>query len=79
MPVAVITPDGQRYDGSHLLLAPGRKASTDRLNLQVAGIETTKTGIRTDASLRTTNRKVYAIGDVAGGPQLTHLAYYHAG
>lgn len=77
--VAVITPDGQRYDGSHLLLALGRKANTDRLNLQAAGIETTNTGIRTDASLRTTNRKVYAIGDVAGGLQFTHLAGYHAG
>lgn len=32
-----------------------------------------------DASLRTTNKRVYAIGDVAGGYQFTHIANYHAG
>jgi pyruvate/2-oxoglutarate dehydrogenase complex dihydrolipoamide dehydrogenase (E3) component len=36
-------------------------------------------GVVVDASLRTTNRKIFAIGDVAGGPQFTHLAAYHAG
>jgi pyruvate/2-oxoglutarate dehydrogenase complex dihydrolipoamide dehydrogenase (E3) component len=39
----------------------------------------TGTGIRVDAGLRTTNRKVYAIGDVTGGLQFTHMAGYHAG
>src|SRR5439155_8047870 len=32
-----------------------------------------------DARLRTTNRRAFAIGDVAGGPQFTHVALYHAG
>ncbi|MEX0286792.1 MAG: NAD(P)/FAD-dependent oxidoreductase [Paracoccaceae bacterium] len=77
--VAVSTKEGQRFEGSHLLLAIGRKANTENLNLSAAGIETTRTGIQTDASLRTTNRKVYAIGDVAGGLQFTHVAGYHAG
>src|SRR6202035_4351809 len=36
-------------------------------------------GITVDARLRTTNRRVFAIGDVAGGPQFTHVAGYHAG
>ena len=35
--------------------------------------------MQVDARLRTTNRRVYAIGDVLGGPQFTHLAAYHAG
>lgn len=77
--VRVETTDGRGFDGSHLLLALGRKANTDRLHLDAAGIETTRTGIRTDAALRTTNRRVYAIGDVAGGLQFTHVAGYHAG
>ncbi|MEW2915504.1 FAD-dependent oxidoreductase [Ruegeria sp. ANG10] len=77
--VDVVTENGDIYTGSHLLVAAGRKANTDRLNLEAAGIEPTRTGIKVDASLRTTNRKVYAIGDVAGGMQFTHLAGYHAG
>ncbi|WP_226689181.1 dihydrolipoyl dehydrogenase family protein [Ruegeria arenilitoris] len=77
--VDVVTENGDIYTGSHLLIAAGRKANTDRLNLEAAGIEPTRTGIKVDASLRTTNRKVYAIGDVAGGLQFTHVAGYHAG
>ena len=77
--ITVHTKDGPAYTGSHLLMAVGRKANIDRLNLEAAGIETTKTGIKVDAGLKTTNRKVYAIGDVAGGLQFTHVAGYHAG
>ncbi len=71
--------DGRVFKGTHLLMAVGRKSNTDKLNLEAAGIETTRTGIKVDASLKTTNRKVYAIGDVAGGLQFTHVAGYHAG
>ncbi|WP_171136780.1 NAD(P)/FAD-dependent oxidoreductase [Ruegeria sp. HKCCC1038] len=77
--VEVVTENGQIYAGSHLLLAVGRKSNSDRLNLEAAGIETTRTGLKVDDALRTTNRKVYAIGDVAGGLQFTHVAGYHAG
>ncbi len=77
--VEVLTEAGQIFSGSHLLLAAGRKANTDRLNLKAAGIEPTRTGINVDDALRTTNKKVYAIGDVAGGMQFTHVAGYHAG
>lgn len=66
-------------EGSHLLVAAGRKANVDGLNLEAAGIAHTKQGVRVDARLRTTNRRVYAVGDVAGGPQFTHVAGYHAG
>jgi len=77
--ITVATKDGQTFTGSHLLIAVGRRANTKTLDLDKAGIETTPTGIRTDTSLRTTNRRVYAIGDVAGGLQFTHVAGYHAG
>ncbi|UWR03629.1 FAD-dependent oxidoreductase [Ruegeria conchae] len=77
--IEVVTENGEIYAGSHLLLAVGRKANVDRLNLEAAGIERTRTGIKVDDKLRTTNRKVYAIGDVAGGLQFTHVAGYHAG
>jgi pyruvate/2-oxoglutarate dehydrogenase complex dihydrolipoamide dehydrogenase (E3) component len=77
--ISVTVQDGQRFEGSHLLIAVGRKSNTENLNLSAAGIETTKTGIRVDDGLRTSNRRVYAIGDVAGGMQFTHVAGYHAG
>ncbi len=77
--IKVKAADGRIFKGSHLLVAVGRKTNTERLNLDAAGIETTKAGIRVDASLRSSNRRVYAIGDVAGGLQFTHVAGYHAG
>lgn len=77
--IEVEVQDGRIFKGSHLLMAVGRKSNTDKLNLEAAGIETTRTGIQVDAGMRTTNRKVYAIGDVAGGLQFTHVAGYHAG
>lgn len=77
--VTVQTNAGKEIKGSHLLLAVGRKANIDRLNLEAAGIERSATGIKVDRGMRTTNRRVYAIGDVAGGLQFTHVAGYHAG
>lgn len=76
--ITVETADGRRFDGSHLLIAVGRRANTERLNLEAAGIETSHAGIRTNAALRTSNRRVFAIGDVSGGLQFTHVAGYHA-
>ncbi|SHJ77892.1 Pyruvate/2-oxoglutarate dehydrogenase complex, dihydrolipoamide dehydrogenase (E3) component [Shimia gijangensis] len=77
--ITVETKDGHSFTGSHLLIAVGRKANIDRLNLSEAGIETHRAGITVDASLKTSNRKAYAIGDVTGGQQFTHVAGYHAG
>ena len=77
--IEVEAKDGRVFKGSHLLMAVGRKANTDKLDLEKAGIKPTRGGIKVDAGLRTTNRKVYAIGDVAGGLQFTHVAGYHAG
>jgi pyruvate/2-oxoglutarate dehydrogenase complex dihydrolipoamide dehydrogenase (E3) component len=77
--IRVEAKDGRVFEGSHLLMAVGRKPNIDRLNLEVAGIETTRAGIKVDQSLKTSNRRVYAIGDVTGGKQFTHVAGYHAG
>jgi pyruvate/2-oxoglutarate dehydrogenase complex dihydrolipoamide dehydrogenase (E3) component len=77
--VTVKDKNGRSWTGSHLLMAVGRKAHLDKLNLEAAGIERSRTGIKVDAGLRTTNRKVYAIGDAAGGLQFTHKAGYDAG
>jgi len=65
--------------GTHILVAAGRRPNTGGLDLEKAGVEHTPGGITVDARLRTTNRKIFAIGDVAGGPQFTHVAGYHAG
>ena len=77
--VAIRLASGERIAGSHLLVAAGRRPSIEALDLSAAGIAATVKGITVDARLRTTNRRAFAIGDVAGGPQFTHIALYHAG
>lgn len=71
--------DEHRVGGSHLLVSAGRRANVDGLGLDAAGVAHTDRGIQVDGRLRTTNRKIFAIGDVAGGFQFTHMASYHAG
>ncbi|MEQ8227001.1 MAG: FAD-dependent oxidoreductase [Rhodospirillales bacterium] len=73
--------DGQSrvIDGSHILVAAGRRANVAGLDLDKAGVEYSPKGITVDRRLRTTNKKIFAIGDVAGGLQFTHVAGYHAG
>ncbi len=69
----------QRITGSHLLVAAGRAPTVDGLSLEAAGVKYTKRGIEVDARLRTSNKRIFAIGDVAGGLQFTHVAGYHSG
>ncbi len=78
---ATVEIDGQEevFSGTHLLLAVGRKPNLERLNLDAAGIETGRGGIVVDARLRTSNKRVFAIGDAAQGYKFTHVAGYHAG
>jgi len=71
--------DARAVSGTHILVAAGRQPNTSGLGLDAAGIKTSRHGITVDARLRTTNKRVYAIGDVAGGPQFTHVAAYQAG
>ena len=60
-------------------MAVGRKVNIEKLDLDRAGVAHDR-AVKVDASLRSvTNRRVYAIGDAAGGAQFTHVAGYHAG
>lgn len=69
----------QSIEGSHMLVATGRRPIVHGLGLDYAGIEYSEEGVRVDSGLKTTNRRVYAIGDCVGGLQFTHVAGYHAG
>ncbi len=79
--VLEIEKDGsrRRLEGSHLLVAAGRRARVSDLGLELAGVAHSEKGIAVDRRLRTTNKRIFAVGDVAGGAQFTHLAAYHAG
>jgi pyruvate/2-oxoglutarate dehydrogenase complex dihydrolipoamide dehydrogenase (E3) component len=80
--LAVIVDQGgeeRRIAGSHLLVATGRRPNVKDLNLEAAGVKCSPKGVEVDAHLRTSNRRIYAIGDVAGPYQFTHMAGYHAG
>jgi len=82
---ALLLADGCRLGGSHLLVAVGRVPNLESLGLEAAGIRATPRGIATDAGLRSTsNRRIYAAGDIADpegiGPRyLTHVGSLHAG
>jgi pyruvate/2-oxoglutarate dehydrogenase complex dihydrolipoamide dehydrogenase (E3) component len=69
----------RRIDGSHLLVATGRKPNVDGLGLEAAGVRYSKKGIEVDERLRTSNKRIFAAGDVIGSYQFTHMASYHAG
>lgn len=62
--------------GDSILVAVGRKANVEGLNLEEAGIEYTPKGIVVDKHLQTSNSKVYAVGDVVGPYQFSHMANY---
>ncbi len=75
--VAVKTSLGDVIKGSHLLVAVGRQPNVEGLELEAAGIETDAGGVVTDDKLRTSNKRVFAAGDIAGKGALTHLAGWH--
>ena len=77
--IEVEVKDGRVFNGSHLLMAVGRKVNLDRLDLEKAGVALDRSGVKVGNDLRSTNRRVYAVGDAAGGLQFTHVAGYHAG
>lgn len=68
-----------RIEGSGLLVAAGRTPNVSGLGLEAAGVAYSSRGIEVDARLRTTNKRIFAIGDVIGGLQFTHVTGYHAG
>jgi pyruvate/2-oxoglutarate dehydrogenase complex dihydrolipoamide dehydrogenase (E3) component len=67
-----------QVQGSHLLVATGRKPNVEHLQLDLAGVVYSQKGILVDEHLRTRNHRIYAIGDVIGQQQFTHAASYHA-
>lgn len=71
--------NARRIEGSHLLIATGRRANVMQLGLEEAGVRYTPKGIEVDARLRTSNKRIFAAGDVIGSYQFTHVANYHAG
>jgi pyruvate/2-oxoglutarate dehydrogenase complex dihydrolipoamide dehydrogenase (E3) component len=77
----VLASDGgeERLLGSDLLVATGRRPNVEDLGLEAAGVAVGKRGVTVDARLRTTNRRIYAVGDAAGAYQFTHIAGYHGG
>lgn len=83
-PVLVLE-DGRKIAGSHLLVATGRRPNLEWLDLEKGGVTATKMGVSTDTGLRSvSNRRVYAVGDIADpvgiGPRaFTHVGSYHAG
>lgn len=68
------TAEAEHFVGNSLLVAAGRVANLDALDPSAAGIAVNPRGLVTDEYLRTTNRRVYAAGDVCGRLQFTHAA-----
>ncbi len=63
-------------NGSHLLVATGRRPNSDDLGLEKAGVEVDRQGfIRVNNRLETNVPGVWALGDVKGGPAFTHISY----
>ena len=77
--VEAVLDDGETLTGTHLLVAAGRAVALDRLNLAAARVEFTRKGVTVGPNLRSTNRRIFAVGDAAGGLQFTHVAGAHAG
>jgi pyruvate/2-oxoglutarate dehydrogenase complex dihydrolipoamide dehydrogenase (E3) component len=77
--VTVTLEDGSSHTAGRLLVAVGRAARVENLGLEAAGVAFSRKGVDTDDKLRsTTNRRVWALGDIAGKEQLTHAAGFHA-
>ena len=79
--VALVCGEGearQRFSGSHLLVAVGRRPKIDGLGLEEAGVAVNDGAPIVDARLRTSNKRIYAVGDVVGPFRFTHTASYQA-
>jgi pyruvate/2-oxoglutarate dehydrogenase complex dihydrolipoamide dehydrogenase (E3) component len=77
--ISITLDGGEIITGSHLLIAAGRAPNVDNLGLEAANVKYSNRGIDVDARLRTSNKRIFAIGDVKGGLMFTHVAGYDAG
>lgn len=78
--VRVHTGNGDEViEGTHLLIAVGRKARVAGYGLEELGIELGRNGIIVDERRRTSVKSIYAIGDCREGPRLTHVSGYEGG
>jgi len=68
----------QSVSGDEILVAAGRAPQVEGMGLEAAGVAFTARGVTVDDHLRTTNRRVYAVGDVASKYPFTHAADAHA-
>lgn len=72
----VLLEGGGAVEGTHLLVATGRRPNTDDLGCDAAGVTLDGHGfVQVDDHYRTSAPGIYAVGDVAGGPQFTHAAW----
>ena len=76
--VTLTLADGEAVNAARVLVATGRQPNVEALGLAAAGIAFGPEGIDVDKGLRTTNRRVFAIGDITGGLQFTHVAGHQA-
>lgn len=76
--VDLVGPDGpQTVTVDRILVAVGRQPNVDGLCLEAAGVAFTGQGITVGPGQRTSNRRIFAVGDIANGPNFTHAAYAH--
>ena len=77
--VTITLEDGQTISAQRLLVAVGRAARVENMGFEAANIKFSRKGVETDDQLRSvSNRRVWALGDIAGKEQLTHAAGFHA-
>lgn len=77
---SLLLEDGRRIAGSHLLVATGRRPNLEALGLETGNVRATPSGIATDRGLRSlSNRRVFAMGDIADPEGLGPRAFTHVG
>ncbi len=70
---------GRQLAADRILVATGRRANVEALDLEAAGVRYTERGIEVDSRMRTSQKHIYACGDVCGPYAFTHMAEYQAG
>jgi pyruvate/2-oxoglutarate dehydrogenase complex dihydrolipoamide dehydrogenase (E3) component len=72
-------PDKETIDGTHILVAAGRRANLAGLALEAARVRYGPRGVVVNRRLRARNRRVYAVGEAAGAPSYPQVAHHQAG